>query len=301
MGFFYWCAFPTHEYLCHMQSKAEQYSHWIAEALAEDIGSGDHSTLSCIPADAVGKAVLLVKQPGILAGMAAAENIFHYVEPSAQWEPFKSDGDAMQVGDKAFVVTARLHTILQCERLVLNTMQRMSGIATLTSTYVSALQGFSTKLLDTRKTTPNFRFLEKEAVCIGGGNNHRMGLYDMIMLKDNHIDYCGSITAAVEHAHDYLQRTGLPLRIEVETRSLKEVEEALRTGKVNRILLDNFSPEDLWQAIRFIAGAVETEASGGIHLGNVREYASTGVDYISVGALIHQAQSIDMSLKAVLS
>jgi nicotinate-nucleotide pyrophosphorylase (carboxylating) len=281
-----------------MQTFEERLVHWIDDALAEDIGSGDHSTLSCIPVDAVGKAVLLIKQSCVLAGIAVAEQVFSRFDPSVQWEAYHKEGDKVIAGEKAFVVKARMHTILQCERLVLNTMQRMSGIATLTARYVEKLHGFSTRILDTRKTTPNFRFLEKQAVRIGGGSNHRMGLYDMIMLKDNHIDFCGGILSAIERAYAYVQRVDPALKIEVETRTMEEVKAALQSGKVNRILLDNFTPALLKEAVEYIGGNVETEASGGIHLDNIQEYASTGVDFISVGALIHQAQSIDMSLKA---
>jgi nicotinate-nucleotide pyrophosphorylase (carboxylating) len=206
----------------------------------------------------------------------------------------------MENGDIAFEIVAKVHTILQCERLILNTMQRMSGIATLTAQYAAELKGFKTQLLDTRKTTPNFRVLEKEAVKIGGGVNHRMGLYDMIMLKDNHIDFCGGLETAIQNAYDYIQSNNLKLKIEVETRSLEDVQIVLSTGKVDRIMLDNFSPEILSKAIELINGCLETEASGGIHLENIQQYAATGVDYISVGALIHQAKSLDLSLKAVI-
>lgn len=281
-----------------MSSYDEKLLHWIKVALEEDIGSGDHSTLSCIPGDAVGKAILLIKGTGVLAGMAVAESVFKYMDPRMIWEPFKKDGEEVRPGDQAFVVTSRLHVILQCERLVLNTMQRMSGIASLTRQYVQKLAGYPARLLDTRKTTPNFRFLEKEVVRIGGGGNHRMGLYDMIMLKDNHIDYSGGINAAIEKAYGYIQEVDPLLKIEVETRNLDEVREALKTGKADRIMLDNFSPAMLRQAVVLIGCSAETEASGGISLENIEEFASTGVDFISVGSLIHQAQSIDMSLKA---
>ena len=281
-----------------MASFHEQLSTIIQNALKEDIGEGDHSTLSCIPAGQQGKAVLKVKQEGILAGLEIAREIFAYLQPSARLNAFMKDGDAMEYGQLAFEVEAGIHTILQAERLVLNTMQRMSGIASLTKVYADKLKPYKTKLLDTRKTTPNFRLLEKEAVRIGGGTNHRMGLYDMIMLKDNHIDYCGGLIRAVDQAYQYVSESGKPLKIEVEARSIKDVEAALSTGKINRIMLDNFSPALLSEAIVLIGGLVETEASGGIHLENICEYASTGVDYISVGALIHQARSLDLSLKA---
>lgn len=272
----------------------------IESALKEDIGNGDFSTISSIPAQAQGKAVLKIKQEGILAGMEVARQIFGFKEPQSVFTALKNDGDEMVFGEQAFEVTARVHTILQCERLVLNCMQRMSGIATLTHQYVSRLRGYKTKILDTRKTTPNFRLLEKEAVRIGGGVNHRFGLYDMIMLKDNHIDYSGGIDAAVNKAWEYVHNNGLNLKIEVETRSIEEVRQAVATGKADRIMLDNFTPDQIRQALRIIDGLIETEASGGINLDNIVDYARTGVDYISVGALIHQAKSLDLSLKAVL-
>lgn len=278
----------------------EQLDVLIRSALAEDIGDGDHSTLSCIPADARGKAVLKIKQDGILAGMAVAQAIFRYKEPAAVFTPFKKDGDAMQYGETAFEVTASIHTILQCERLVLNCMQRMSGIATLTHQYSDRIKGYRTKVLDTRKTTPNFRLLEKEAVRIGGGHNHRMGLYDMIMLKDNHIDYCGGLEKAIELSRQYVEQVNPALKIEVETRSLDEVKRVVAFGKVDRIMLDNFTPEQLTEALQVINGNIETEASGGINLDNIETYAKTGIDYVSVGALIHQAKSLDLSLKAVV-
>ena len=278
----------------------KQLQHLVDEALNEDIGDGDHSTLSCITADAKGKAVLKIKQDGILAGMQVVEKIFSYKEPSSVFTSFKKDGDAMKVGEKAFEVEALVHTILQCERLVLNCMQRMSGIATLTKQYTDKLIGYKTKLLDTRKTTPNFRLLEKEAVRIGGGVNHRFGLYDMIMLKDNHIDYCGGIEKAIEKAAEYVRTIKPGLKIEVETRSVDDVKKviAMGKGKVFRIMLDNFRPEQIIEAVALIGEQFETEASGGINLGNIEDYAKTGVDYISVGALIHQARSLDLSLKA---
>jgi nicotinate-nucleotide pyrophosphorylase (carboxylating) len=246
-------------------------------------------------------AVLKIKQDGILAGVDVARKIFEMKESGIHFTAFKKDGDDMVYGEKAFEVEASVQTILQCERLVLNCMQRMSGIATLTSRYVSKLKGYRTKILDTRKTTPNFRLLEKEAVRIGGGTNHRFGLYDMIMLKDNHIDYCGGIEKAIGKAYDYVTSVKPSLKIEVETRSLEDVRKVMETGKgkVFRIMLDNFQPPDIVEALKMIDGAFETEASGGITLDNITSYAETGVDYISAGALIHQAQSLDLSLKAV--
>ncbi len=285
-----------------MKTFDEQLEHLVHEALAEDVGDGDHSTLSCIPAEKKGKAVLKIKQAGILAGLAVAEKIFKIVEPSAQFQQYKTDGDDMKFGEKAFVVEASIHTILKCERLVLNCMQRMSGIATLTKQYTEKLEGYKTKLLDTRKTTPNFRLLEKEAVRIGGGVNHRFGLYDMIMLKDNHIDYAGGLEAAINKANEYVQSTKPGLKIEVETRSIDDVKKVLEIGKgkVFRIMLDNFTPEQCAEATKLIGEAFETEASGGINLDTIQQYASTGVDYVSVGGLIHQAKSLDLSLKAVI-
>ena len=278
----------------------EQLQHLIKNALAEDIGDGDHSTLSSIDANAKGKAILKIKEDGILAGVEVAKKIFTYVQPNILFTAYKKDGDQMKVGEIAFDVEANVHSILQAERLVLNTMQRMSGIATLTKKYTDKLKGYKTKLLDTRKTTPNFRLLEKEAVKIGGGTNHRFGLYDMIMLKDNHIDYCGGIEKAINKAYDYVQSKKMDLKIEVETRSIEDVEKVMAIGKVNRIMLDNFTPEKIVEALQIIKGKYETEASGGIQYDNLERYAATGVDYISSGAIIHQSKSLDLSLKAVL-
>ena len=277
----------------------EHLSILIQNALKEDIGDGDHSTLSSISADASGKAILKIKQEGIIAGMEVAEKIFRFMEPGIVFKAQKKDGDTMTYGDIAFEVEAMVHTILQCERLVLNCMQRMSGIATLTHSYSEKLKGSKTRILDTRKTTPNFRLLEKEAVRIGGGFNHRFGLYDMIMLKDNHIDYAGGLEPAIERAYRYVQQSKPGLKIEVETRSLDEVKRVLAIGKVNRIMLDNFTPKQVAEAVQLIDGKFETEASGGINLDNIQEYAASGVDFVSVGALIHQAKSLDLSLKAV--
>lgn len=288
-------------YFCNMSFDNQLY-YLVDEALKEDIGDGDHSSLSCIPADAKGKAVLKIKQDGILAGMDIAKKIFEYKEPATVFSAYKRDGDKMIAGEKAFEVEAPVHVILQCERLVLNCMQRMSGIATLTKKYADRLTGYKTRLLDTRKTTPNFRLLEKEAVRIGGGVNHRFGLYDMIMLKDNHIDYCGGIEKAIQKAYEYVQTKKPGLKIEVETRSVDDVKKvvSMAKGKVFRIMLDNFTPEQITEAVLLIKEDFETEASGGINLDNIEEYARTGVDYVSVGALIHQAQSLDLSLKAVI-
>ncbi len=285
-----------------MKSFDEKLQKLISDALEEDLGDGDHSTLSSIPAGKRGKAVLRIKQEGILAGMAVAEKIFRYREPDVVFTAHKKDGEWVNNGDTAFDLEASVYTILTCERLVLNCMQRMSGIATLTHRYAEKIRGYHTRLLDTRKTTPNFRLLEKEAVRIGGGVNHRFGLYDMIMLKDNHIDYCGGITAAIEAADTYNHKLAHPLKIEVEARTLSDVQEVLKVGegKVFRIMLDNFSPALLSEALTMIGHRFETEASGGINLDTIVSYAETGVDYVSVGGLIHQAQSIDLSLKAVI-
>ncbi len=275
----------------------------IDSALKEDIGEGDHSTLCCIPAAADGKAVLKIKQDGIIAGMEVAEKVFRQVQPTMVFVKHLNDGVLAESGQIAFEVNARVHTILQCERLVLNCMQRMSGIATLTKKYTDKLKGYNTKILDTRKTTPNFRLLEKEAVRIGGAGNHRMGLYDMIMLKDNHIDYAGGLENAIQYAHEYVKTNKPGIKIEIETRTLDDVQKILKfgAGKVNRIMLDNFTPSMIVEAMKIIKGVFETEASGGINLENLIEYADTGVDYISIGALIHQAQSLDLSLKAVIN
>ena len=285
-----------------MLSYEEQFAILISAGLKEDIGDGDHSTLCCIPAGVDGKAVLKIKQDGVIAGMQVAEKIFRQLQPGIVYTKFCEDGDRVKSGDNAFEVQAKVHVILQCERLVLNCMQRMSGIATLTRQYSDKLKGYKTKILDTRKTTPNFRLLEKEAVRIGGGENHRMGLYDMIMLKDNHIDYAGGLEKAIESANEYVQMNSPRLLVEVETRTLDDVKKviAVGLGKVNRIMLDNFSPPLIIEAMKIINDQFETEASGGINLDNLIEYAETGVDYISIGALIHQAKSLDLSLKAVI-
>ena len=286
-----------------MKNFDEQLFNLIDAALLEDVGDGDHSTLCCIPSDAKGKAILKIKQDGILAGMEVAKKIFEYKRSSSIFKNFKNDGDEMKVGEVAFEVETSVHTILQCERLVLNCMQRMSGIATLTKQYTDKLKGYKTRLLDTRKTTPNFRLLEKAAVSIGGGINHRFGLFDMIMLKDNHIDYCGGLEQAINRAHDYVQRYSPDLKIEIETRSIDDIKKVIEIGKgkVFRIMLDNFNPQKISEALRIIGGEFETEASGGINLENIEEYAATGVDFVSVGGLIHQAKSLDLSLKAAIN
>lgn len=272
---------------------------FITDALQEDIGSGDHTTFACIPPDAVGKAVLLVKQEGVIAGIEAALKVFRAFDPSLSVEVFISDGTRIKPGDRAFIVTGKQQSILQTERLVLNIMQRMSGIATRTAMYADLIKGTNARILDTRKTTPNMRILEKEAVRIGGGYNHRMGLYDMILIKDNHIDYAGGITQALNRTVVYLKKNNLNLKIEIEARSLDDVREILDHGGANRILLDNFTPEKIREAVNLIDRQVETEASGGIDMKNIRDYALTGVDFISVGALTHQIFSLDLSLKAL--
>lgn len=274
---------------------------FIAAALKEDIGAGDFSTLASIDPQARGKAVLKIKEDGLIAGIELAQEIFHYLEPEAAFTLYKKDGEAVHSGETAFEVEASVHTILKAERLTLNCMQRMSGIATLTQQYVAAIKDYRAEILDTRKTTPLFRMCEKEAVRIGGGCNHRMGLYDMVMLKDNHIDFCGGIEKAIERTNEYLRANNLDLKIEVETRNLDDVRRVLAVGKVHRIMLDNYKPDMMEEAVSLINGQYETEASGGITLENIREYAKSGVDYISVGAITHHAVSMDLSLKAQLS
>ncbi|MGF7076430.1 carboxylating nicotinate-nucleotide diphosphorylase [Mucilaginibacter sp. 3215] len=272
---------------------------FINNALSEDVGDGDHTSLSTIPADATGKAKLLVKDEGILAGIELATEIFHVVDPNLKLNVFLQDGTPVKYNDIAFEVEGNSRSILTAERLVLNCMQRMSGIATKTRQIVDLLKGTNTKVLDTRKTTPGLRYLEKWAVRIGGGVNHRFGLYDMILIKDNHVDYAGGIRQAIESANQYLTDNGKKLAIEIEVRNLDELEQVLQTGRVNRILLDNFNFDDLRQAVGIIQGRYITEASGGITIDNIREYADCGVDYISVGALTHSVKSLDLSLKAV--
>lgn len=271
---------------------------FIKNAIAEDVGDGDHTSLSTIPAGTQGKAQLIVKEEGILAGVELALEIFHQVDPALQVEVFLKDGDAVKVGDIAFVVAGSTHAILLAERLVLNCMQRMSGIATKTHRIVSLLTPYRTKILDTRKTTPGLRYLEKWAVKIGGGVNHRIGLYDMILIKDNHVDYAGGIANAIEAANHYLAQNHKQLAIEIEVRNLEELQQVLAAGRVDRIMLDNFEPALLKEAVKLIDGRFITEASGGIVEANVAEYAACGVDYISMGALTHSVKSLDLSLKA---
>ncbi len=270
----------------------------INNALREDIGEGDHSTLACVPENAVGKAKLLIKDSGILAGVELAQQIFHTFDPQLKITTFLKDGDEVKFGDIAFEVEGSSRSILSTERLVLNFMQRMSGIATQTNKIVKLIEGCDTKLLDTRKTTPGIRLLEKWAVKIGGGYNHRFALYDMIMLKDNHVDYAGGIEQAITRTNEYLKVTGKDLKIEIEVRNEDELNQVLAVGNVDRIMLDNFSPERIKAVLPLIPKKYEVEASGGITLETIRTYAETGVDFISVGALTHSFKSLDMSLKA---
>ena len=271
---------------------------FIKNAIAEDLGDGDHTSLSTIPSGSTGKAKLLIKEQGILAGVTLAQEIFHHIDPTLQTEIFLKDGSTVNYGDIAFTVAGSAHSILLAERLVLNCMQRMSGIASTTQRIVKLLEPYKTKVLDTRKTTPGLRYLEKWAVRIGGGVNHRIGLYDMIMIKDNHVDYAGGISAAITAANTYLRETGKDLKIEVEVRNLEELQQVLATGNINRIMLDNFNFADLTTAVQLIGDRFETEASGGIVEENITQYAACGVDYISMGALTHSVKSLDMSLKA---
>ena len=273
---------------------------FIIAALAEDIGSGDHSTLASINDKVIGSAKLIVKEAGIIAGIRIAKEVFLHLDKEAIFTAFHTDGEYLEVGIIAFTVKAKAQAILQAERLVLNTMQRMSGIATLTHMYVKKIENYTTTILDTRKTTPLFRAFEKEAVLLGGAKNHRMGLYDMIMLKDNHIDYCGGIEKAIAAANAYLKEHQMQLPIEVETRSLEDVKRVMKVGGVQRIMLDNFTPQEIEAALIIINKQFETEASGGINFDTIEAYAATGVDFISVGAVIHHAASLDLSLKAVL-
>lgn len=268
-------------------------------AFAEDIGDGDHTTLCSIPTTETGSSRLLVKEKGILAGVEMAEKVFHRFDPLLSMEVFIHDGTAVQPGDMAFIVSGKVQSILQTERLVLNMMQRMSGIATLTRQYVERIKGTSARVLDTRKTTPGMRLLEKQAVKIGGGENHRIGLFDMILLKDNHVDFAGGIEKAILGAEAYLKEIGKKLKIEIEVRNLDQLREVLSIGRVDRIMLDNFTPEKTKQAVAIANHRVELESSGGITLDTIRDYAETGVDYISVGALTHSVKSLDLSLKAI--
>lgn len=282
-----------------MKSADQLIDELITLAFAEDIGDGDHTTLCCIPSTEMGKSRLIIKESGVLAGVEMAQRIFKHFDPDMRMDIFICDGAEVKRGDIAFTVEGRVQSLLQTERLVLNVMQRMSGIATTTRRYVKALEGTETRVLDTRKTTPGMRMLEKEAVRIGGGVNHRIGLFDMILLKDNHVDFAGGIEQAITRAQSYLEEKRKKLKIEIEVRNFKELDEVMKVGGVDRIMLDNFSPSDTREAVRRIGGRYETESSGGITFDTLRDYAECGVDYISVGALTHSIQSLDMSLKAV--
>ncbi|MGP1421735.1 MAG: carboxylating nicotinate-nucleotide diphosphorylase [Tannerella sp.] len=282
-----------------MKSADQLIDELITLAFAEDIGDGDHTTLCCIPSTEMGKSQLIIKESGVLAGVEMAQRIFKHFDPDMRMDIFICDGAEVKRGDIAFTVEGRVQSLLQTERLVLNVMQRMSGIATTTRRYVKALEGTKTRVLDTRKTTPGMRMLEKEAVRIGGGVNHRIGLFDMILLKDNHVDFAGGIEQAITRAQSYLEEKRKKLKIEIEVRNFKELDEVMKVGGVDRIMLDNFSPSDTREAVRRIGARYETESSGGITFDTLRDYAECGVDYISVGALTHSIQSLDMSLKAV--
>lgn len=281
-----------------MDLNKEMIDEIIVNAFKEDVGDGDHSTLSCVPENAMGEAKLLVKDSGVIAGVELAQIIFKHFDSDLEMEILIQDGQKVEKGDIAFYVRGKSRSILTTERLVLNFMQRMSGIATQTSKIVEKISGTSVKLLDTRKTTPGVRYMEKWAVKIGGGHNHRFALYDMIMLKDNHIDYAGGIENAISRANDYLKKTGRNLKVEVEVRNEEELQKVIKHGGVDRIMLDNFSPERIVESLKTIPPQYETEASGGITLETIRSYAETGVQYISVGALTHSFKSLDMSLKA---
>ena len=281
-----------------MLSVNELEDRLIDLSFAEDIGDGDHTTLCCIPDTAMGKSHLLIKEDGILAGVEVAKRVFARFDPTMQVEVLINDGAHVKKGDIAMIVTGKVRSLLQTERLMLNIMQRMSGIATMTAKYVERLKGTKTHVLDTRKTTPGMRMLEKQAVKIGGGMNHRIGLFDMILLKDNHIDFAGGIANAINRCHEYLKEKGMDLKIEIEVRNFDELRQAMECGGINRIMLDNFSVEDTKKAVEIVAGKYETESSGGITFDTIRDYAECGVDFISVGALTHSVKGLDMSFKA---
>ncbi len=281
-----------------MESVDNLIDRLIDLAFSEDIGDGDHTTLSCIPSNAVSKSHLLIKENGILAGVEIAKKIFHRFDPTMKVEVFMEDGTEVKPGDVAMVVEGKVQSLLQTERLMLNVMQRMSGIATMTNKYVKKLEGTKTRVLDTRKTTPGLRMLEKAAVKIGGGVNHRIGLFDMILLKDNHVDFAGGIDKAIERAKEYCKEKGKDLKIEIEVRNFDELNQVLAIGGVDRIMLDNFTPADTRKAVELIGGRYETESSGGITFDTLRDYAECGVDFISVGALTHSVKGLDMSFKA---
>ena len=281
-----------------MLSVNELEDRLIDLAFAEDIGDGDHTTLCCIPETAMGKSHLLIKEDGILAGVEVAKRVFARFDPEMKVKVLIGDGAHVRKGDIAMVVSGKVRSLLQTERLMLNIMQRMSGIATMTNKYVERLKGTNTHVLDTRKTTPGLRMLEKQAVKIGGGMNHRIGLFDMILLKDNHIDFAGGIANAINRCHEYLRVKGLDLKIEIEVRNFDELRQAMECGGINRIMLDNFSVADTRKAVEMVAGRFETESSGGITFDTIRDYAECGVDFISVGALTHSVKGLDMSFKA---
>lgn len=281
-----------------MLSVNELEDRLIDLAFAEDIGDGDHTTLCCIPETAMGKSHLLIKEDGILAGVEVAKRVFARFDPEMKVEVLIGDGAHVRKGDIAMVVSGKVRSLLQTERLMLNIMQRMSGIATMTNKYVERLKGTNTHVLDTRKTTPGLRMLEKQAVKIGGGMNHRIGLFDMILLKDNHVDFAGGIANAINRCHEYLREKGLDLKIEIEVRNFDELRQAMECGGINRIMLDNFSVADTRKAVELVAGCFETESSGGITFDTIRDYAECGVDFISVGALTHSVKGLDMSFKA---
>lgn len=284
---------------CKFNKMREDLIPFLQRAFAEDIGDGDHTTLSSIPVDAMGKSRLIIKEAGVVAGVEVAKEVFNFFDPELKVEVFIQDGSEVKPGDIVFEVEGKIHSLLQTERLMLNIMQRMSGVATTTRKYVKELEGTSTRVLDTRKTTPGMRLLEKEAVKLGGGVNHRIGLYDMILLKDNHVDFAGGIENAIKRANDYLKEKGKDLKIEIEVRNFDELERVLKHGGVHRIMLDNFNIENTKEAVNRIKGKYETESSGGITFSNLRQYAECGVDYISVGALTHSVKSLDISFKAV--
>ncbi len=281
-----------------MYSVDELEDRLIDLSFAEDIGDGDHTTLCCIPEDAEGKSRLLIKEDGILAGVEVAKKVFSRFDNTLKVEVLIQDGTPVKKGDVAMIVTGKVRSLLQTERLMLNIMQRMSGIATMTNKYVKRLEGTHTRILDTRKTTPGMRMLEKQAVKIGGGVNHRIGLFDMILLKDNHVDFAGGIKNAIERCHQYLKEKSLELKIEIEVRNFEELQQVLECGGVDRIMLDNFSVENTRKAVEMINGRFETESSGGLTFDTIRQYAECGVDYISVGALTHSVKGLDMSFKA---
>ncbi len=294
---------PAHIYYIMTEYKTrygvdELNDRLIDLAFSEDIGDGDHTTLCCIPEDAMGKSRLLIKEEGVLAGMRVAKQIFHHFDPTMEVEQLIADGTRVKPGDVAMVVTGKVRSLLQTERLMLNVMQRMSGIATMTAEYVRRLEGTSTRVLDTRKTTPGMRMLEKEAVKIGGGTNHRIGLFDMILLKDNHVDFAGGIANALDRCAAYQKEKGLKLKVEIECRSFDEIRQVMAHGGADRIMLDNFSVADTRKAVEMIGGKFETESSGGITIDTLRDYAECGVDFISVGALTHSVKGLDMSFKA---